>query len=55
MDILICTKIKKQINKALLNGLKSVTLATLSEFEKDELEQCGYIVKKKGNQYIISQ
>lgn len=42
------------LSKALLNGELSIKVSKLTDFEKQELEDCGYTVKKVGKEYIIS-
>ena len=52
--MITCTKVKKELNEALLKNQHSIKVKNLSDDEKKDLEECGYIVKKVKGEFIIS-
>ncbi len=52
--MITCTKVKQLLNIALLKGETIIKVKQLSKTDEEDLKECGYLVKKTKNNYIIS-
>lgn len=55
----ICTKLRQRLSEAKLAGYNSIIVEEMTQFEIQELNECGFSVEKHadedGNWYIIKE
>jgi len=51
---MICKKIQHLLSEAKLKGLNFIEIDRLTDFEQDDLKECGFNISFKNNKYKIS-